>query len=104
MSAEAREAVARALNAMPADARPSELVNRDRADRALAALQPIIAAEIRAWAEAGHAPGGNIHWLVEELGAPETAAGAAIALNNLTASADAIASRICDTRQEHTSE
>lgn len=70
------------------------------ADAVLAALRPFIAAEIRAWAETRRAPGGELHWLIEELGVPETGSGVSIALNDLIASADAIADRITTTGEQ----
>lgn len=93
MSAEAREAVARAIFlhpdrldgtccrdifAVPADGFDcAEDWAEHAADAALAALQPIIAAEIRAWAESE----------TNRLGCPP---------GNVAASADLIASRICE--------
>ena len=70
---EAREAVARIFADRPFTVDPWEMWT-DEADAVLAALAPIIAAEIRAWAR-------------------ETATDSTI--DQLIADADAIASRIC---------
>jgi len=97
----AREAVARALGVDCGMAEDGYSLGDllATADVVFAALRPIIAAEIRAWAEGVKAPGGEVHWLVEELGVPETASGVVMALNSLTQAADAIASRICGVQE-----
>jgi hypothetical protein len=81
----AREVVARAM-AGPKAATDWKLW-LDDADDALAALAPIIAAEIQAWADLGFSAIATRKHPVDQA--------ARLVLETLTADADAIASRIC---------